>query len=118
MEIELRRTAPDDPAALTFARALRDEVEARDAANGAARPNRSLADVVMADAETLVAYAGDRPVGTGALRPYGEVIAEVKRMYVIPAFGAPASPSSSWTPWRNVHAPTASRQSGWTHTSG
>jgi hypothetical protein len=63
MEIELRRTASDDPAALSFAMALRDEVEARGADNAAARPRTPLAEAVMADIETLVAYDDDRPVG-------------------------------------------------------
>jgi len=34
----LRQIAPDDPAALELAEALRDQVEARQADNGAARP--------------------------------------------------------------------------------
>jgi GNAT superfamily N-acetyltransferase len=85
MEIELRRTAPDDPAVLRLAGALRDEVEERGADNAAERPRKQLAEAVMADIETLVAYAGDLPVGTGALRPYGENVVEVKRMYVIPS---------------------------------
>ena len=86
MEIDLRRTAPDDPAALTFASALRDEVEARGADNAAARPRKPLEEAVLADIETLVAYADGRPVGTGAIRPYGAEIAEIKRMYVDPSF--------------------------------
>lgn len=35
---ELRQIAPDDPVALELAEALRDEVEARQEDNGAARP--------------------------------------------------------------------------------
>jgi len=38
---ELRQIAPDDPVALELAEALRDEVEARQADNGAARPTNT-----------------------------------------------------------------------------
>jgi len=84
MRIELREARPDDPAMLRLAEALRDEVEARGAHNGEARPDISLAEAVKADSQTLVAYCGQRPVGIGALRPFGPGIVEIKRMYVDP----------------------------------
>lgn len=34
----------------------------------------------------IVAYAGEKPVGCGALKPFDEENLEVKRMYVIPEF--------------------------------
>jgi GNAT superfamily N-acetyltransferase len=84
MRIEVREVSPDDPAMLRLAEALRDEVEERGAHNGAARPDMSLAEAIKADSDTLVAYAGQEPVGMGALRLVGTEIAEIKRMYVVP----------------------------------
>ncbi len=86
MEIEISQTAPDDPIALGLAEALRDDVEAREAHNGAARPDTPLAVAVRADSDTLVAYADSKPVALGALRPFGPGVAEIKRMYVLPAY--------------------------------
>jgi GNAT superfamily N-acetyltransferase len=85
MEIELKEAPPDAPAVLALVVALRDEVEARGAHNGAARPNRPLAEALKADCDTVLAYVGTEPVGTGALRPLEPGIAEIKRMYVLPA---------------------------------
>lgn len=34
--------------------------------------------------EAVVAYANGVPVGCGAIKPFGEGVAEVKRMYVLP----------------------------------
>jgi GNAT superfamily N-acetyltransferase len=84
MEIELRQVRPDDPAMLRLAEALRDEVEARGAHNGAARPDKSLAEAIKADSDKLVAYAGQEAVGMGALRLLDTGTAEIKRMYVVP----------------------------------
>ena len=77
MGIEIRQTAPDDPVALGLAEALRDEVEAREAHNGAARPDTPLAVAVRADSDTLVAYTDSKPVALGALRAFGPGVAEV-----------------------------------------
>src|SRR6266516_4157425 len=33
----------------------------------------------------LIAYDGERPLGCGAVRVIGERVAEIKRMYVVPA---------------------------------
>lgn len=86
MAIEIRQTAPDDSAALGLAEALRDEVERREAHNGAARPDTPLAVAVRADSDTLVAYADLKPVALGALRPFGPGVTEIKGMYVLPAY--------------------------------
>ncbi len=67
MEIDLRQVPSDDPQMLGLAQWLRDEVEERDAYNGAARPDIPLAEAVKRDSDTLVAYAGREPVGMGAL---------------------------------------------------
>ena len=86
MEIEFREAAPGDPVTLRLAQAMRAEVEERGAHNGAKRPNRSLADAISADSDRLVAYAGQEPVGIGALRLAGTDTAEIKRMYVVPEY--------------------------------
>ena len=46
----------------------------------------ALADVDVPRAVLVVAYADGNPVGCGALRPYQADIAEVKRMYTVPAW--------------------------------
>ena len=86
MRIEVREVPPDDPAMLRLAEALRDEVEERGAHNGAARPDIPLAEAIKSDSDTLVAYADEEPVGMGALRLAGTGVAEIKRMYVVPAY--------------------------------
>ena len=45
-----------------------------------------LSDVVGPRAVFVVAYAGGEPVGCGALRPFAADVAEVKRMYTVPAW--------------------------------
>ncbi len=86
MEIEVRQVSADDPQMLRLAEALRDEVEERGAHNGAARPDTSLAEAIKADSDTLVAYAGQKAVGMGALRLLDAGTAEIKRMYVVPEY--------------------------------
>jgi hypothetical protein len=79
MEIEIRDASPDDPAVLRLVEALRDEVEARGAHNGVARPEISLAEAIRADCDTLLAYAGEEPVATAGLKPLGSGMSEIKR---------------------------------------
>ncbi len=86
IEIELREAPADDPVTLRLAEAMRDEVEERGAHNGAARPNMELSDAIRADSDRIVAYAGQEPVGIGALRLLGTGTAEIKRMYVVPEY--------------------------------
>ena len=45
-----------------------------------------VSDVEGPRAVFVVAYHGDEPVGCGALRPFDDDIAEVKRMYTVPAW--------------------------------
>jgi GNAT superfamily N-acetyltransferase len=85
MEIEIRDAGPDYPAVLRLVEALRDEVEARGAHNGVARPETSLAEAIGADCDTLLAYAGAEPVATAGLKPLGPGMGEIKRMYVVPS---------------------------------
>lgn len=79
IEIELREAPADDPVSLRLAEAMRNEVEERGAHNGAARPNMELSDAIRADSDRIVAYAGQEPVGIGALRLLGTGTAEIKR---------------------------------------
>ena len=46
----------------------------------------ALSDVERPRAVFVVAYLDGTPVGCGALRPYDDGIAEVKRMYTVPAY--------------------------------
>ena len=46
----------------------------------------ALADLDRPRSVFVVAYAGDHPVGCGALRRFDDDIAEVKRMYTVPAW--------------------------------
>jgi GNAT superfamily N-acetyltransferase len=84
MKIELREVPPADPVTIRLAEAMRAEVEARGAHNGASRPGMAMAEAIAADSDRIVAYAGSEPVGIGALRLIGDGVAEIKRMYVVP----------------------------------
>ena len=86
MEIELKAVQPADPEVMRLVEALRDEVESRGAHNGMPRPTTSLAEAVQRDCDTLLAYADSEPAGTGAIRELEPGIAEIKRMYVLPAY--------------------------------
>ena len=86
MEIELKEVSPGDPAVMRLVEALRDEVESRGAHNGAPRPASSLAKAVKDDCDTLLACVDSEPAGTGALRELDPGTAEIKRMYVKPAY--------------------------------
>jgi ribosomal protein S18 acetylase RimI-like enzyme len=86
MEIELREVPAGDPEVLHLVEALRDEVESRAAHNGAPRPGKSLAEAVQGDCDTVLAFADSEAVGTGAIRELEPGIAEIKRMYVLPAY--------------------------------
>ncbi len=66
IRIELRQIAPDGSVALELAEAPREEVEARQADNGAARPETPLAEAVRADSDTLVAGSGEKPATLGS----------------------------------------------------
>lgn len=68
MEIKLREAPAGDPVTLRLAEDMRAEVEERGAHNGVARPNMSLTEAIGADSDRIVAYAGEEPVGIGALR--------------------------------------------------
>jgi putative acetyltransferase len=46
----------------------------------------TLADLDVPRSVFVMAYADGHPVGCGALRPYAADIAEVKRMYTVPAW--------------------------------
>jgi GNAT superfamily N-acetyltransferase len=86
MEIELREVRPGDSDVMRLVEELRDEVESRGAHNGEPRPTMSLAEAVQRDCDTLLAYVDPEPAGTGALRELEPGIAEIKRMYVVPAY--------------------------------
>ena len=79
--VEIEAVDPHSPAAMALIQRLAAELSRRyedDDGSGGFRP----ADATVPRSVFLVAYAADRPVGCGALRPYDEATAEVKRMFV------------------------------------
>jgi GNAT superfamily N-acetyltransferase len=78
----LVRTDATDPAFAELVRRLDAELAERD---GADHAFYAQFNALATRTHTVVAYAEDRPVGCGAIKPYGDEAAEVKRMYVDPA---------------------------------
>jgi GNAT superfamily N-acetyltransferase len=80
------RIAPrdfDDPAVRRLVAALLDDLTARYGGEDGAPPTTG--DQFAPPAGTfLLAEVGDEPVGCGGIRPQGDGIAEIKRMYVVP----------------------------------
>ena len=87
MELELQTRPIDHPDAQRLARAMSDEVSARQAHadERAVEQLKSLAEAIGPDGEVLVAYAAGEAVGVGALRELDPGVGEIKRMYVVPA---------------------------------
>ena len=56
----------------------------------------ALADLDGPRSVFVVAYADGEPVGCGALRPFDDDIAEVKRMYTVPAWRGRGVAAASW----------------------
>jgi GNAT superfamily N-acetyltransferase len=83
VEIELRQVTPDDPIAIRLLEAARSEVGARKA-DGGASSRKPAVEAMLADRDVLVAFAGNEPVGLGALLELRPGIAEIRRMYVKP----------------------------------
>lgn len=81
MNIHLLRTDSDHPDFLTLMRDLDAELAILDGEDHAfyAQYNKTYNIRCV-----LVAYLDNRPVGIGAIRPYGSDTMEVKRMYVVP----------------------------------
>jgi len=86
MELELLSRPVEHPDAQRLARAMRDEVSARQAHadDRAVEQLKSLAEAIGPQGEVLIAYLGDDAVGIGALRQLDPGTGEIKRMYVVP----------------------------------
>lgn len=82
MTIKIRAEDPHSDRAKILIKALSADLGARygDDGAGAFSPD----DVMVARSIFLVALLDDKPAGCGALRPYGEDTAEIKRIYVAP----------------------------------
>ena len=78
----------------------------------------ALADLEVPRAVFVVAYADGEPVGCGALRPYEDDIAEVKRMYTVPHGGDAASQPPCWPSSNGTPARLATPPCGWKPVTG
>lgn len=76
----------ESPAVATLIRALNAELEQRYPEEGANHFRLDAEEVAPGRGAFFVAYVGDAPVGCGAVRLIDPAVAEVKRMYVVPAF--------------------------------
>ena len=80
--IDVHRTTSDDPRFLAMVAELDAEMWQR---YGETHAQFAPHNKVDALATCVIALDGERPVGSGALRPYSADAIEVKRMYVAPA---------------------------------
>lgn len=82
MTIRIKVENPHSENATQLIKALSTDLGKRygDSGAGAFTPD----DVLVERAIFLVAYMNDTPVGCGALRPFSDATAEIKRMYVAP----------------------------------
>ena len=87
MDLKVLPVAPHGPDAQRLLAELTAEITAMYADLGYdGSGGFALSDVERPRAVFVVAYVDGTPVGCGALRPYDDGIAEVKRMYTVPAF--------------------------------
>ena len=82
----LRSESPDQPAILELIYALNAELDLRYPEEGANHFRLDLAEVAPGRGAFLVAYVEGIPVGCGATRLNDPHTAEIKRMYVLPAW--------------------------------
>lgn len=83
--IACRPEALDSPLAATLIEALNAELAATYPEDGATHFRLDPDEVGPGRGAFLVAFAGARPVGCGAVRRLDDDAAELKRMYVVPA---------------------------------
>jgi GNAT superfamily N-acetyltransferase len=84
--MEVRRVAADAEAARLLMAEYMEEIERRLGApfDRAQYPDPAPAELEPPRGILLVAFDGDDPVGSGAVRVIGPGVAEIKRMYVAP----------------------------------
>jgi GNAT superfamily N-acetyltransferase len=83
-DLELRREDLGSPVAAAMIAALNAEMAARYPEAGANHFRLDPEEVAEGSGAFLVAYAGGRPLGCGAIRRLDARTAEIKRMYVEP----------------------------------
>ena len=82
MPVTIERVSADSPEARELFTAMWrevDEIYGNDAPSGPELPGMDAPRAVF-----VLARDGDEPVGCGAIRPFTESVAEVKRLYVVP----------------------------------
>jgi putative acetyltransferase len=84
--VDTRHEALDSEVALVFISALNADLLARYPEEGATHFRLDAAEVGPGRGAFVVAYAGGEPVGCGAVRRLAADVAEIKRMYVVPAW--------------------------------
>jgi putative acetyltransferase len=82
--VEIRRGELTSPVARALFLALNEELSGRYPEVGATHFRLDPEEVAPECGAFLVAYAGERPVGCGAIRRLDATAAEIKRMYVTP----------------------------------
>jgi putative acetyltransferase len=86
LQLEFRRAAITEPEAAALIEALNRELDALYPEAGANHFRLDADEVTGGRGGFLIAWAGAEPVGCGAIRRLDAVTAEIKRMYVVPAF--------------------------------
>jgi GNAT superfamily N-acetyltransferase len=86
MNIDVRSVSLDPPEVTTLIKALNAELEQRYPEEGANHFRLDPEDVAPGRGVFLVAYDADEAVGCGATRLIDAQTAEIKRMYVDPAY--------------------------------
>jgi len=81
MPVTIKRTDSEDPDFLALVRELDADLARRDGDDHVFYAQLNKTDHLPT---CVVAYDGDRPVGSGALRPLDDETMEVKRMFVSP----------------------------------
>ena len=79
--ITINRTDSDHPHFRELVRQLDLDLAERDRKDHAFYAQFNKVDMIK---HVVLAYDGDKPVGCGAIKPYGADTMEVKRMYVLP----------------------------------
>jgi len=83
-QIEIRRADINSSVVGELISALNGELKRQYPEEGATHFRLEPDEVAEGHGAFVVAYAGDKPVGCGAIRKLDSETAEIKRMYVVP----------------------------------